>query len=118
MHKKSMRIQRALARAGVASRRGAEDLVAAGRVHINGAIATTGQSVDPSRDTITLHGNGVGTPVATHWIVLNKPRGVITSRPDPEGRRTVFELVDGNAGPGSWSWRESGSGRCPLRPAD
>src|SRR3981081_3253042 len=94
MPEKTMRIQRALARAGVASRRGAEALVAAGRVHINGAIATTGQSVDPARDTITLDGKRVGTPVATHWIVLNKPSGVITSRTDPEGRRTVFELVD------------------------
>jgi 23S rRNA pseudouridine2605 synthase len=94
MPEKLMRIQRALARAGVASRRGAEELVAAGRVHINGAIATTGQSVDPARDTIMLDGKRVRAPAAAHWIVLNKPSGVITSRIDPEGRRTVFELVD------------------------
>ena len=94
MPEKSMRIQRALARAGVASRRGAEDLVAAGRVKINGAVATTGQSVDPVRDTITLDGKKVGAPTRPHWVVLNKPSGVITSRVDPEGRRTVFELVD------------------------
>ncbi|HEV7594426.1 MAG TPA: pseudouridine synthase, partial [Gemmatimonadaceae bacterium] len=89
-----MRIQRALARAGVASRRGAEELVAAGRVGINGAIAITGQSVDPARDTITLDGKKIGAPAASHWIVLNKPSGVITTRVDPEGRQTVFELVD------------------------
>ena len=94
MPDKSMRIQRALARAGVASRRGAEELVAAGRVQINGAVAMTGQSVDPARDTITLDGKRVGAPAPAHWIVLNKPTGVVTTRSDPERRRTVFELVD------------------------
>ncbi|MDQ6873226.1 MAG: S4 domain-containing protein, partial [Gemmatimonadota bacterium] len=89
MAEKPMRIQRALARAGVASRRAAEELVATGRVHINGAIAITGQSVDPSRDTITLDGKRVSAPTAAQWIVLNKPSGVITTRIDPEGRRTV-----------------------------
>jgi 23S rRNA pseudouridine2605 synthase len=90
----SMRIQRALARAGVASRRGAEELVAAGRVKINGALAETGQSVDPTRDTITVDGKTVGAPSAPHWIVLNKPTGVLTTRSDPRGRRTVFDLVE------------------------
>jgi 23S rRNA pseudouridine2605 synthase len=90
----SMRIQRALARAGVASRRGAEELVAAGRVHINGAVATTGQSVDPGRDTITVDGKKIDAPAPAHWIVLNKPSGVLTTRIDPAGRRTVFELVE------------------------
>jgi 23S rRNA pseudouridine2605 synthase len=94
MPEKSMRIQRALARAGIASRRGAEELVAAGRVQINGAVATTGQSVDPSRDTITLDGKKVGAPARAQWIVLNKPSGFITTRIDPEGRRTVFDLVE------------------------
>jgi 23S rRNA pseudouridine2605 synthase len=90
----SMRIQRALARAGVASRRKAEELVAAGRVKINGEIATTGQSVDPTRDRITVDGKAVGAPAATRWIVFNKPSGVLTTRSDPEGRRTVFDIVD------------------------
>jgi len=88
-----MRIHRALARAGIASRRKAEELVAAGRVCINGAVARTGQSVDPARDTITVDGKAVGRPQKAAWLVLHKPAGVLTSRPDGTDRRTVFELV-------------------------
>ena len=88
-----MRIQRALARAGVASRRKAEELIAAGRVRVNGDVARTGQVVDPSRDAIVVDGAPLEAPTATEWLVLNKPAGVMTTRADPEGRRTVFDLV-------------------------
>jgi 23S rRNA pseudouridine2605 synthase len=88
-----MRIQRALARAGVLSRRKAEELVAAGRVTVNGAPARVGQTVDPEVDVILVDGTRVGAPVAAEWYLLHKPSGVITSRGDPEGRRTVFDLV-------------------------
>jgi len=89
-----MRIHRALARAGVASRRRAEELVAAGRVHVNGVVARTGQSVDPAVDRITVDGRELGRPASSfEWVVLNKPSGVVTTKSDPEGRRTVFELV-------------------------
>ncbi len=88
-----MRIQRALARAGVASRRKAEELIAAGRVRVNGDVAQTGQIVDPEKDKITLDGQPVGAPAKIEWILLNKPAGVMTTKSDPDGRRTVFDLV-------------------------
>jgi pseudouridine synthase len=93
-----MRIQRALARAGVASRRRAEELVASGRVSINGVVATTGQSVDTETDEITVDGKIISHPVGYHWIVLNKPPGVLTSKTDPRGRRTVFDFVKDRPG--------------------
>ncbi len=94
----SMRIQRALARAGVLSRRKAEELVANGRVTVNGAPAQVGQSVDPERDIIMVDGTRIGAPAPTEWFVLHKPAGVITSRHDPEGRKTVFDLVPARPG--------------------
>ena len=98
MMTETMRIQRALARAGVASRRKAEELIAEGRVAVNGAPAQTGQSVNPARDRITVDGKVVATPAAATWIVLHKPAGVLTTASDPEGRQTVFDLVDAKPG--------------------
>jgi 23S rRNA pseudouridine2605 synthase len=89
----SMRIQRALARAGVASRRHSEELIAASRVTVNGVVAQIGQSVDPTRDEIRVDGKLVRAQEATVWFALHKPAGVMTTRVDPRGRRTVFELV-------------------------
>lgn len=88
-----MRLQRALARAGVASRRKAEDLIRAGRVRVDGQTATIGMSVDPDAQKITVDGRGVRAATRTTWFALNKPIGYVVSRSDPEGRRTVFGLL-------------------------
>jgi 23S rRNA pseudouridine2605 synthase len=87
-----MRLQRVLARAGVTSRRKAEDLIRAGRVRVDGAVATLGTSVDPDRQRVSVDGKHV-RPAAAAWFALNKPIGVVVSRGDPDQRRTVFELV-------------------------
>src|SRR4029078_12869503 len=94
----TMRIQRALARAGVASRRKAEELIAAGRVRVNGEVAHTGQSVDPSRDTIIVDGKPLAAPRTAEWIVLKKPSGVINTRLDRDRRKNVFDPVADIAG--------------------
>src|SRR5262249_50693299 len=88
-----MRLQRALARAGVTSRRKAEELIRAGRVHVDGAPATLGSSVDPDRQRITADGRAVRPAARATWLALNKPVGYVVSRGDPEGRRTVFDLL-------------------------
>lgn len=89
----AMRIQRALARAGVASRRRAEELIAAGRVSVNGQPARVGQSVVPGVDRILVDGRPVAAPREATWVLLHKPAGVMTTKSDPRGRQTVFDLV-------------------------
>jgi 23S rRNA pseudouridine2605 synthase len=88
-----MRLQRALARAGVASRRTAETLIRAGRVRVNGRVAALGSSADPDTDAITVDGRRLRPAAEDVWIALHKPVGYVVSRSDPEGRATVFELV-------------------------
>jgi 23S rRNA pseudouridine2605 synthase len=87
-----MRLQRALARAGVTSRRKAEELIRAARVRVDGAVATLGQSVDPERQRVTVDGRAV-RPARIVWMALNKPIGYVVSREDPEGRPTIFRLL-------------------------
>jgi 23S rRNA pseudouridine2605 synthase len=87
-----MRLQRALARAGVASRRRAEELIRGGAVRVNGTVATIGQSVDPDVDVILVRGRRV-RPADTTWLLLHKPVGYVVSRRDPRGRQTVFDLL-------------------------
>lgn len=84
-----MRIQRALARAGVAGRRAAERMVAEGRVAVNGVPARVGQSVGPA-DTITVDG-AVVEAQERRTLLLNKPRGVLSSVGDSSGRKTVVD---------------------------
>lgn len=92
-----MRLQRALARAGVASRRAAEELIEGGRVRVDGQVATLGMKVDPVRQRITVGGRTV-TPVERRWLAFHKPLGVVTTASDEEGRRTVFDLLPHHAG--------------------
>ncbi|MBW2362224.1 MAG: rRNA pseudouridine synthase [Deltaproteobacteria bacterium] len=88
----SVRLQKLLAAAGVASRRGAEDLLRAGRVAVNGEVARLGQTADPDVDVVTLDGSPIEREPLAYWMV-HKPRGVITTARDPEGRPTVLDLL-------------------------
>jgi pseudouridine synthase len=87
-----MRLQRALARAGVTSRRKAEELIRAGRVRVDDAVATIGTSVDPVRQRVSVDGRAVRQAPKT-WLALNKPIGYVVSRGDPARRRTVYDLL-------------------------
>ncbi|HLX89288.1 MAG TPA: pseudouridine synthase [Acidimicrobiales bacterium] len=87
------RLQKVLARAGYGSRRTCEELISDGRVTVNGEAATLGRRVDVGRDRIAVDGALVSTlPGLVHYV-LNKPRGVVTTAADPEGRPTVVQLV-------------------------
>lgn len=92
-----MRLQKFLSRAGVASRREAERQILQGRVRVNGEVVTElGTRVDPERDRVEVDGTPVGL-ARTRWILLNKPRGVLTTRRDPGGRPTVYDLLPEDA---------------------
>jgi 23S rRNA pseudouridine2605 synthase len=87
------RLQKVLARAGLGSRRVCDDLIAAGRVSVDGEVAVLGRRVDPERDHIELDGVPVVTRPGLVYYLLNKPARVVTTASDPEGRPTVMELV-------------------------
>ena len=91
-----MRLNRFLARSGAASRRGADALIEAGRVSLNGETVTRlATTVDPGRDLVELDGVTVTLPELLTYIVLNKPPGYVVTMSDPQGRRTVTDLVTG-----------------------
>ncbi len=87
------RLQKVLARAGWGSRRACEDLIAAGRVRVNGEVAGLGRRVDPDHDHVEVDGVPVGVRADLVHYLLNKPTGVVTTAKDPQGRPTVVELV-------------------------
>ena len=87
------RLNRFLARRGVASRRGADHLIAAGRVRVNGGLVSVGVVVDARRDEVTVDGDVVAFRAPVVTFILNKPRGVVTSVGDPHGRPTVMDLA-------------------------
>ena len=88
-----MRLQKYLANSGVASRRKCEELITQGRVRVNGQIAKLGMSLNEECDIVELDGKAVTRREKTVVIMLNKPCGVISSASDPEGRRTVNDIV-------------------------
>src|ERR1051326_742190 len=90
------RLQKILSQAGVASRRLAEELIVQGRVQVNGrTITALGTKEDPNADEIKVDGRRIHAQRRKRYILLNKPRGYITSRSDPEQRPTVLELLRG-----------------------
>jgi len=96
-----VRLQRFLARAGVASRRGSEDLMTAGRVTVNGQVTTElGTKVDPARDEVAVDGRPVTLADGPINLMLNKPTGYVTTMVDPQERPTVAELAPTDQYPG------------------
>jgi 23S rRNA pseudouridine2605 synthase len=88
------RLQKLLARAGIASRRKAEELIRDGRVTINGEVAALGSKADPERDAVKVEGRRVQLGRSSHtYLLLNKPKGVMSTVADPQGRPTVLDLV-------------------------
>ncbi len=87
------RLQKLLARAGVGSRRVVEDMIAEGRIRVNGEVAELGRRADPDVDQIEIDGTLVGVRPDTVWYLLNKPAGVVTTAADTHGRPVVVDLV-------------------------
>jgi 23S rRNA pseudouridine2605 synthase len=91
-----VRLQKVLAAAGIASRRKAEELIAQGRVTVNGQIVSEpGSKADPERDSIKVDGKLLRGPQRHTYLLLNKPKGYVTTVSDPEGRPTVMSLLHG-----------------------
>ncbi|HTK36908.1 MAG TPA: pseudouridine synthase, partial [Pyrinomonadaceae bacterium] len=94
------RLQKLIAQAGVASRRAAEELIKSGEVTVNGAVVTElGTKADPEKDHIKVRGKLISTRLKQRenvYILLNKPKGYLSSAADPEGRKLVTDLVKGH----------------------
>ncbi|HMJ08609.1 MAG TPA: pseudouridine synthase [Pyrinomonadaceae bacterium] len=94
------RLQKLIAQAGVASRRAAEELIRSGDVTVNGAVITElGTKADPEKDHIKVRGKLINTKLQNRenvYVLLNKPKGYLSSAADPEGRKLVTDLVKGH----------------------
>ncbi len=88
-----IRLQKHLSASGVCSRRAAEALIAAGKVRVNGRVASLGDKVDPVRDKVTVRGKPVVAVREKMYIMLHKPRGFVTTLKDEKGRKCVAQLV-------------------------
>ncbi len=87
------RLQKIISASGICSRRAAEKLIAEGKVLVNGAVAALGESADPEIDEIMVEGKHLVLKDERTYLMLNKPRGFVTTLSDERGRRTVAELV-------------------------
>ena len=87
------RLQKFISAAGIASRRGSEELIKTGKVTVNGIPAALGDSADPDTDVICVDGRLLARPAERTYIMLNKPRGYVTTLQDEKNRRCVSELV-------------------------
>ncbi len=93
------RLQKIMAACGIASRRKAEEIIAAGRVTLNGkVVAEQGTKADPEQDVICVDGKPLKRPERLVYFLLNKPKGYVTTVSDPEGWATVMDLIPKNAG--------------------
>jgi 23S rRNA pseudouridine2605 synthase len=91
-----VRLQKVLAAAGLASRRACEIMISEGRVEVNGKLVLEqGLRVDPERDVVRVDGSRIPPPRRHLYLVLNKPRGVVSTMDDPEGRRNLNDLLEG-----------------------
>ena len=89
----AVRLQKFLANAGVTSRRKAEELIAAGKVKVNGRVVTElGTKIDDEKDVVVVNGKKIQS-AETVWIALHKPRGYLSTRRDPQGRPTIYDLL-------------------------
>jgi 23S rRNA pseudouridine2605 synthase len=89
-----MRLNKLLSAAGVASRRAADELIRQGRIELNGKVVTElGTKADPAADVIKVDGRRIKPPSDRRYLLLNKPRGVVSSRSDPQRRTTVVDLA-------------------------
>lgn len=91
----TQRLQKIIAASGLMARRKAEEAIEAGRVTVNGLTARIGDSADPETDTILVDGRALPSTEKKVYIMLNKPRGIVTSLRDEKGRRDVSELISG-----------------------
>ncbi len=87
------RLQKIMSRAGLGSRRACEELIAAGRVTVNGQVATLGMKADPQKERILVNGIPLEAPEDLVYVALYKPRGVISASTSPDPRLTVRDLV-------------------------
>lgn len=92
-HHTGERLQKVLARVGIGSRRVCEDLIAEGRVTVNGEVAELGRRVEAHTDLVEVDGAPIGVKPGLVYYLLNKPTGVVTTSADPQGRPTVVDLV-------------------------